>query len=379
MNRRFLFKTAILAVEIFLISSISLAAQPFNRQNAVNYLTPTHSTDKPVLPFVPGSWTIVILPDTQKYTQDYPGILNLQLQWIKENKRKYNIRYALQSGDLVNDNNDRQWQRASDAFARIDGVVPYAISLGNHDYAQKREKVGNRWRIDMTRESTLVNKYFPVSRFKKWPTFGGVMEKGHVENNYQIFKADKNKWLIICLEWAPRGEALEWAGKILDKYSDHRAIILTHAYLYSDSTRYDWKAKGYKQHYNPHITNIDSSQNDGEEIWQKLIRKHPNVIITVNGHVVGPDETGKITEKSKGWGFLVSQTDQNTPVFQILTDFQMLQSGGGGWLNLMEFLPDGQTVQFKTYSPLYELYDTGDELQFSFKMPLDIVPKKDIN
>ena len=40
----------------------------------------------PVLPFVPGSWTIVILPDIQNYATHYPGLLRLQTQWILDHK-----------------------------------------------------------------------------------------------------------------------------------------------------------------------------------------------------------------------------------------------------------------------------------------------------
>jgi hypothetical protein len=31
----------------------------------------------------------------------------------------------------------------------------------------------------------------------------------------------------------------------------------------------------------------------------------------------------------------------------------MSGNGGDGWLRILEFLPDGQTIQIKTYSPLF--------------------------
>ncbi|MHC4123911.1 MAG: metallophosphoesterase [Planctomycetota bacterium] len=379
-NRREMLKKAGLGLGAwFLSGGISSADKPKHMKTPMDEILPGYSDVKSPLLFVPGSWTLVVLPDTQKYAQDYPGILHLQTQWVKDNKEKYNIRYVFQNGDIVNKNIKLQWQRVSDAFAKLDGLVPYAIAPGNHDYTVTKSKVNGRNKLFLDRGSSLINDYFPPSRLADWPTFGGVMEKGRLENTYHKFEAGGEKWLIINLEWAPRDEALEWAGKILKKFRDHKAIIQTHAYLYSDSTRYDFKKKGFRQHYPPHTCQLDGTKNDGEEMWQKLVKKHPNVCMTINGHVVGPDENGKITPKSDALGFLVSKGDHGNLVFQILVNFQHLPLGGGGWLQLIEFLPDGQTVQVKNYSPFYDKYNTGREDQFSFKMPLRTAQEKKAN
>lgn len=312
--------------------------------------TPACLVEKPVLPFVPASWTLVVLPDTQNYSTFYPGLLNLQTQWIVDNKEKYNIVYVLQNGDMTNNNSAVEWERASRAFGRLDGVVPYAIVQGNHDCGGAGS-AEDRW--------TLMNNYFPPSRFANWPTFGGVMDEGRIENSYHLFKAGGQDWLILGLEWGPRDKALEWAGKILRKFPNHKAIIMTHAYLYSDSTRYDWQQKGENQQWNPHNYGTEGGVNDGEQMWQKLVKRHPNVFMTINGHVL-----------NDGLSFLVSKADYGNPVYQMLVNFQMKPLGGESWLRLIEFLPDGQTIQVKNYCPLYEKYKTGPEDQFVIKMSL---------
>lgn len=306
--------------------------------------------EQPPPPFMPGSWTLVILPDPQFYAKSYPGIFHLQTRWIVDNKEKYNITYVLTLGDLTHNNTRQQWERASRALGRLDGVVPYTIVLGNHDYGYDgRARTRN----------TLADDYFPLSRFASWPTFGGVMEEGRIENNYHLFEAGGRKWLILDLEWGPRDKALEWANQVLRKYPDRTAIIATHAYLYSDSTRYDWQRKGEEQKWNPHYYGTKGGINDGEEIWQKLVKKHANVFMTINGHVL-----------DDGLGFLVSKGVQGNPVNQILVNFQqpIFPLGGEGWLRLLEFLPDGQTIQVKTYSPLFEKYKTDPDNQFIIKI-----------
>ncbi len=301
------------------------------------------------LPFVPGSWSLAVLPDTQNYATFYPGMFHLQTQWLVDNKDKYNIKYALQLGDVTNHNTVIEWERASAAMAKLDNVLPYAIVPGNHDYA----KGG----ADNDRTTTLMNDYFPPTRFSKWPTFGGVMEQGRIENNFHIFQAGGQKWLVMGLEWGPRDHVLVWADEIINKYPDHKAIIITHAYLYSDSTRYDWAANGDAQRWNPH--NYHESYkaggivNDGEQMWDKLVKKNKNVLMVVNGHVL-----------NDGLGYLKSKADNGNDVHQMLVNFQMRPIGGESWLRMLEFLPDGKTVQVKNYCPLSDKYETDPESQF---------------
>jgi hypothetical protein len=38
--------------------------------------------------FVPGSWTLVVPPDTQHYSEQYPGLFALQTHWIAKGWKK---------------------------------------------------------------------------------------------------------------------------------------------------------------------------------------------------------------------------------------------------------------------------------------------------
>lgn len=293
------------------------------------------------------SWSLVILPDTQNYASEYPGLLHLQTLWILENKDKYNIVYVLQNGDLVNNNSDEiQWQNVSQAFARLDGKVPYAISFGNHDFGPDGSTKDR---------TTFANQYFPVSRFEKWTTFGGVMEAGKVDNTYHTFNAAGQDYLIFCLEFGPRNEVLEWVNKIITEHPLHKIIFMTHAYLYSDSTRYDWATKKEQQSWNPHSYPMTNTTiNDGQEIWDKVVKKHPNSFMTINGHVCNND----------GLGFLTSTADNGNNVHQILVDYQHLPVGGGAWLMILNFSADEKIIKVETYSPLYEKFNTDPNNQF---------------
>jgi hypothetical protein len=298
------------------------------------------------------SWSLVILPDTQYYARKYPGMLHLQTRWVLENQEKYNIVYVLQNGDVTHNNIPIQWQRASQAFARLDGKVPYALALGNHDFGSNGSTKDR---------ATLANEYFGVARFESWPTFGEPMEAGKIDNTFHTFKAAGQDYLILCLEFGPRNEVLQWASRIVEKHPRHKTIVMTHAYLYSDSTRYDWQAKENEQKWNPHNYPIGKSDattvNDGQEMWDKLVKKHPNMLMTINGHVL-----------HDGLGYLASQGDHGNTVHQMLVNFQMLPVGGEAWLRIVQFQPDGKTVKVEDYSPLYETFNTNPDNQFSITL-----------
>lgn len=195
------------------------------------------------LPFVPGSWTIAVLPDTQHYTQGKWGHhFDNQTRWIAKNAKTHNIAYTLHLGDIVNNNKRTQWRVARKAMQTLDGVVPYAFVTGNHDY-------GANGKCE-TRE-TFLNAYFPFSRYKDWPTLGGVMEAGRMENSYHLFSAGGRDWIVVALEFGPRHETVAWADKILAEHPNRLGILITHAYMYYDDTRYDRQGRP-NQRWSPH-------------------------------------------------------------------------------------------------------------------------------
>jgi len=331
-------------------------AETFTR-NLAGYVRATRAGRAPAVrvtpkptprPFVPGSWTIAVLPDTQYYSRGYPDVFEAQTRWIAANAERLNIRYVLHLGDIVHNNTPEQWEVARRAMSHLDGVVPYAIVGGNHDYGPN----GN----SSTRDSH-INDYFPVEKFAAWPTFGGAMEAGKVDNTYHLFEVDGEKWIVLALEFAPRDEVVKWADKVLTEHADRFAILITHAYLFADGTRYDWDKYGRKQSATPHyykLTKLPGRGNDGEELWRKLVSRHANMVLTINGHVL-----------RDGVARLTSEGEHGNHVHQMLVNYQRMRpQNGNGFLRLLEFQPDGKTIQARSYSPVMDLYKTDVQNQF---------------
>jgi hypothetical protein len=297
-------------------------------------------------PSVP-SFTVVALPDTQFYAAKFPDIFDAQTTWLLEQRRTGDLAFVLHEGDIVDDDVDQQWAPAAASLHRLDGIVPYVLSAGNHDYP------GDGWSAS---RSTLIDAYFPVSTFSGSPWFGGTFDADHIENNYALLDVPGGgRWLVLALEFGPRDEVLTWANAIARQYASTPAMVVTHAYLYDDDTRYD-RTQRADQQWNPHSYPIDDAPgavNDGEEIWQKLILGNSNIRFVFCGHVV-----------DRGVGRLTSVRPDGTTVHQILANYQMLAHGGGGYLRVMQFFPTLRTVHIQTYSPSQNVLKTDSDNDF---------------
>jgi len=275
-------------------------------------------------PFVEGSTTLVVLPDTEGYAGRRPHIFHAMMQWVADNRQARNIACVLHVGDVTNNNTKPEWSNARAAFDHIEGKIPYVLAAGNHDYD------GTEGRL------TYMNEFFKVEDLKNWPTFGDVYEAGKLENHYQFVDIHGRKWIVLSLEMGPRKEVIAWANQVLDRHKDRLAIILTHGYLYYGNERYNHLRGG--QRASPY--NFYGDGADGEMLWNQLVRKHPNVMMVICGHL-----------SSQYVGYRKDEADYGNIVHQMLVDYEKMR-GGYGFLRLLEFLPDGKTVQVRTYSPV---------------------------
>jgi len=303
----------------------------------------------------PGSFTVAVLPDTQNYSEYFPDTFLAQTQWIAENQQARNIAWVLHLGDITNRSSTAEWENASRAMKVLDDAkIHYALCPGNHDYS-----AGGGCQD----RSTLLSDYFPLARFQHSKTFGGVYDREptRMENSFHRFEVAGRKFLVLALEFGPRADVLRWSNEVVKQHADREAILITHAHIYYDDTRYDWKQYGPKQHWNPHAYGIAQSTgddvSDGQQVWNNLISKHENFVLTLNGHVL-----------YDGLGRLTSQTPGRRDVHQVLVNYQMRPKGGDGWLRLLEFKADGRTVEVYDYSPTRKQRNEGPQNRFAMKL-----------
>lgn len=316
-----------------------------------------------------GSWTLVMVPDTQYYTvraRNQP-ILELMTAWIESNIDALNIRMVVQVGDLIersgkitpdekqgDQTTRQQWGAVSRAFARLDGKVPYIAATGNHDYTT--DDTGSIRR-------TLYPEYFNVERnhlIQKALVQNGRNQAGEptLENAaLELKDLNGRDYLFLSVEYGPREEALAWASAVssLPQYADHRTIVVTHEYLLPNGEHSEHPVgaslagTGLAE---PYSLNIDggivavkqlfADGSSGRQVFERLVEPSRNIEMVLSGHFSG--EAHRVDRNRAG-----------NPVHQILFDAQFIGGGNGGdgWLRLLEFLPDGRTVRVRTFSPLF--------------------------
>jgi hypothetical protein len=297
--------------------------------------------------------TMIVLPDTQYYASSFPSVFTGQTDFIVSKRRELNIAAVLHVGDLVDADIPAQWTVANSAMRELDNVVPYVVVPGNHDYSSAG------------RNSTMSNYFAPSSM----PWLTGTMMPGQIDNSYALMDIGPQKWLVLGLEFGPRDSVLAWANQVLKdpRYVNYPVILVTHAYLYSDGSRYDIKVGGTDstksnyQYWNPQYYGFTASEgiNDGEAIWQKLVLPNSNVRLIFCGHMTG-------------WSRLSSVRPDGTSVHQILSDYQWLQGEnfGFGYLRVVQLDYDNKKIQVRTFSPFLNAYLEDDPNQFTLDLNL---------
>jgi hypothetical protein len=316
------------------------------------------------------SFSFVVLPDTQYYASTWRDVFLAQTRWVVANRDALHIGFVLHTGDIVDDDVPVQWEAATAAMHLLDGVVPYVLAAGNHDYTDLADRQG------------LVNQYFPVSEIAQQQWFGGTFEPDHIENSYSVIAAGGASWLVISLEFGPRDEALAWADGVLKQHPTTPAIVVTHAYLYADDQLYDHDRKAAPgqprppaQPFDPHdyvmMGQPGTSINDGAEMYRKLIGPNSNVKLVFCGHVVSGNDLPPGTA-----GRMTTVRPDGSTVHQILANYQTclaapcadydgdLVHGGNGFLRVVQVSPEAGTIWVSTYSPYLDQSLTDPANQF---------------
>ncbi len=264
------------------------------------------------------NFSIIVLPDTQRYSEDYPWIFTNQTQWIIDNKDGLNIKFVIHAGDIVDDaDNDTQWNRANKSISLLDGKVPYGILPGNHD-----ENI------------TEYEKYFPAKRYEDYTYWGGSYD--HNTDNYQLFSGLGIEFIVVNLGWKPDSDDIAWANNILKNYSERKAIVVTHGYMYKHAVR--------------ELHSFDTNY-----IWEELIVPNENIFLVLCGHVHSEARRTDIIDERA--------------VHQLLANYQVRPNGGNGWLRIIDFRENKTKasnfdIVVKTYSPFLDRYEKDKNSQF---------------
>lgn len=262
-----------------------------------------------------GEWTLLVVPDTQHYSQNRANAPIAYMQqafdWIVSSRDDLNIRFVQGLGDITEGwNKAWEWDNASSAWDKLYGKVPFMPIQGNHD---------DPW---------MLNKYFPVSSFSAESWWGG--DFGGIENNYALMTIGKEDYLFLQVEaydqYSPyRPEGLEWAKGILAAYPNRKVILATHDL---------WATK---------------------TIRENLLTRFDNIILANAGHDC-VREAHYVTTGPNGGVSHNFVSDYQCDQYEVMM------------LRYYVFKPMDNRVDYYTYSPITSQFEVDGSSQGSFPL-----------
>ncbi|CAG7598465.1 hypothetical protein PAESOLCIP111_00228 [Paenibacillus solanacearum] len=292
------------------------------------------------------TFSIAVIPDTQILSARHESAFTGLTRWIADQADALNLKMVLHVGDVVNagETKEEQYGIAQQALNVIhEADIPMLIAIGNHDY-------DNQVKID--RSSRLFNQYFGQSVYGSKPWFGATFEEGKSENSYAKLNIEGGKFIFVSLEFGPRDEVIDWCNAILRAHSDHEAIVMTHSYMYMKGER-----TKHGNTHNPKIYPGASGANDGEDLWHKSFKHHPNLIAVFSGHHIPHNLSYRIDLGESG-----------NPVFQSFQNWQSAPNGGEGRLRIVKYQPSTKQLTVQVFNPLSGKYETEDGCELSVRL-----------
>lgn len=285
----------------------------------------------------PQDFSVVLLPDTQYYSESHPQIFQQQTQWVVNHRSAWNIQAVIGEGDIVNTpSQGYEWLNADAAIQVLDQTgMPYTLAIGNHDYDGV---------LPQNRGTTAYNQWFGVSRYIAKPWYLGHYGSTN-ENFYTTFTVNGQQYIVLALEYYPRDPQLQWAASIIQANPNAKIFVTTHSFLYTDGTRGDTCDTNDMR---------GTSGRNAETVWENVLKKYANVQLIVSGHLIGNNTAHRTDLGVNG-----------NVVNQIFTNFQNITNGGNGYLRLLRFRPSVNVIEVYTYSPSLNQWRTDAANQFT--------------
>jgi len=287
-----------------------------------------------------GRFSIAIYPDTQTEVFDEIPAQHAVVpttrfrnrsQWIVDNKDNFDLRFMLHTGDVVSWEDDESLQHnvASNGLEPLNGVIPYALALGNHDTHAASSAGGSARDVSQVktyvRITTVFNTFFPVSRFPGVITY----EPGKIDNAYQTFRACGTKWLVLTFElWARKG-AIDWAEEVIASHPDYNIIIGTHSYLTNKGEIA--QGKGY-------------GEQAPQYLYDNLVKKYANIKMVFCGHT----------------GLIADRTDTGENGNKIVSTVAAIHDKKTNPVQIMEIDVNAGTLYRRFFAP-FDDFSTGSE------------------
>lgn len=277
--------------------------------------------------------------------------------WILNNKDSRKIEYVFGLGDTIDTlttystnvvqgngktQNVNEWILVSDQFHRLDGIIPYTVTRGNHD----DEGGYHKYICTEAYKEQMTGFYYDP---EQPATLGNSMA-----NHYRKITIGGVRYLMLSLDYNATTDVMNWANEVIMANPSYRVIVSIHAYL----NGYNGSGVGKLESSNNGFlegsigaANADNSAQvntkfDGEKLWTNVFSKHENMFMILCGHDAIPTPVHNVRTGIYG-----------NQVIEILTDTSKydLEMGGSNYganlMMILNFREDTNEIQIEYFSP----------------------------
>lgn len=293
-------------------------------------------------------YAMAVFPDTQNnvLTDHYTN--DTLVDWVIANKDEYNFVTSMHVGDITQNATDLEWEWVYESYSKLDGILPFTVSFGNHDYPALSGKGSGIREADKFNSLWDSDKYIEIYGEENI----GFYKYGEMQNIYLLYSDGERDFIQFAIEYAPRDEVLEWVGIMADRYSDRDAILIVHSYLNIWSTMQGTRV-GSQDAISADLAKDGSTTiNEGLDIWEKVVKRHTNFVQVICGHQGAQGD---------GFHYTVLKNEAGQDVVISLID----TSGEGGFpssygiMGIIEYNSDTSSAMYM-YSPLKNAYYRTD-------------------
>lgn len=275
---------------------------------AIFMLVPTQAARADFVEDTDDTFTIIWLADTQDMAyHSYDHALQKMGKWIIDQKDLLDIRYVVQTGDMV-DNGASAWQWAlfDEMFLQFKGKIPYIGAAGNHEI----KKNG-------------YLEYLMRPEVRMIPRSNAYMAG---KSSFCTLEVHGVKLILVAIGNNAEKESADWVHKVLSQHSDYSAIILVHDNLYQGA-RYSVIGKWMRDN---------------------IIKVNPNIRLVLSGNALN---TSAITEEFDDNGDGTAERK----VVEMMYNYQAYGEDCGQ-LRALQFNTREHSITVTTYSPVTEKY-----------------------
>lgn len=258
----------------------------------------------------PVAFSIAWMSDTQVYTAANSDVFGKMTQWVADTQQEFNTVLAVHTGDLVyNAYREYEWDNELAAFSNLPQGMHILTCAGNHDELPDYDP------------ATPYLDHRPDTDFDPAHAFD---EKGF--SYYTTFVAGGVPVIVFSIAYGMEVDAENWINEVCKEYSDHYAILCMHNYMF-----------------------LGGYSSVGKRLVENVVKQSPNVRMVLCGHERGMQYIPEVLDDN------ADGTPDRT-VHQMMMNVQDDQTNGVGYLRLLRFDPNADTIEVVTYSPVLDRY-----------------------